>query len=65
MSKDANMPRTVKYQGKTIYRRCSCGETAHDLACTSTENGGSFAYKCRNCNNVRGLCVFPALRDGL
>lgn len=48
----------VSWKGKTVYRKCSCGETAHDAvyACTSehekTEEGFAkkfFFYKCRNC----------------
>ena len=46
---------------KTIYRKCVCGETAHDahyLATPAAPGGGRWRWLCRNCRK-------PALnRDG-
>jgi len=35
---------------KTIYRKCPCGETAHDYDGHVADRP---SYKCRNCNAVR------------
>lgn len=36
---------------RTIYRTCSCGETAHDAAGYSAT--GDDVFRCRNCGNAR------------
>lgn len=43
---------------KTIYRKCPCGETAHDY---DGHRGNRPSYKCRNCGAVR----VPAKRGEL
>lgn len=35
----------------TIYRKCACGETAHDFRLIPTETGGRYVYACRNCRS--------------
>lgn len=38
--------------GPTIYRKCSCGETAHDYTGRKTPDGYRL-HECRNCRKVR------------
>jgi len=40
---------------KTIYRKCPCGETAHDFTfyMATEKRPAGFAYACRNCHNPR------------
>lgn len=41
----------VSFKGKTVYRKCSCGETCFDAKYIATGSDGvdKFFYKCRNC----------------
>jgi predicted SprT family Zn-dependent metalloprotease len=36
----------------TVYRKCSCGETAHDYTGRRNERG-RLVYACRNCRRER------------
>jgi uncharacterized Zn finger protein len=42
---------TNGWRGKTIYRKCKCGETAFGAVWVT--EAGKFVYKCRNCGAVR------------
>jgi hypothetical protein len=60
------------WRGKTVYRRCTCGETAHDARTVLGADGrpAGFEYACRNCHAVllsppdgRHREATPAARD--
>lgn len=47
--------KTARKFQKTIYRKCQCGETAHDFyACTKGPTVVRL-YRCRNCNKERSF----------
>ncbi len=35
-----------------IYRKCSCGETAHDMRAERLAGGWRYVYPCRNCGKL-------------
>lgn len=45
----------------TIYRKCKCGETAHDYAGLRDANG-KMVYVCRNCRRERTSADARSLR---
>jgi hypothetical protein len=42
------------WRGKTIHRKCSCGETAFGAVYAGTpgDAGREYLYRCRNCNSI-------------
>lgn len=40
---------TYGWRGETVYRKCLCGETAHDAKYMPSSQ--AFAYLCRNCRS--------------
>lgn len=51
----SNLITVVAFKGNTVYRKCSCGETAHDASYVGfkgDEGTNLFVYKCRNCGEL-------------
>ena len=53
-----SMKTIVSWKGKTVYRKCECGETAHDAKYLTVSPevkalmGDQFTYPCRNCSKL-------------
>lgn len=49
-------PACRPWQGEHIYRKCPCGETAHDadyqLGTRTATSPGLYLYRCRNCRRI-------------